>query len=587
MKTAQADLTTGPLGKQIFRFSIPLIFSNLLQVLFNMADVAVVGRFAGSTALGAVGSTTIFVSLFTGFLIGLSGGVNVLVAHHFGADDQKNLSDTVHSAALTCAAAGLVLLGIGCGFAGGILRALNTKPELMDGAVLYLRIYCLGMPALAVYNFGNAVFSAVGDTRRPLYYLSIAGVINVVLNLFFVIVCNMDVAGVAVASIISQYFSAILVTAALLRSRESYCLRLSQLRFHKTRTKAILSIGIPSGLQNAIFALANLFIQRGVNTFSATMVAGNSAATNADALVYDVMQAFYTACGSFIGQNYGAGKKDRIRRTFLISTAYAFGAGLLLGLGLLLFGRPFLSLFTTDPQVMDAGMYRLTVMSVSYCVSAFMDGSIAASRGLGKSAVPMIIVILGSCVFRIIWVYTVFAWFGTITSLYLLYVFSWTMNELAVIHGNVSCAVSRTLQACSYLTKEWEWLRCESQSAPAFGPQTAEILLSLMDLGQQSVPVLIECAPEIQIVAGMIHAEHTAGAVEVRDQQLCFLQHLMLVQQTEAAVMDPVIQRCSRLHHQRQHSDVFRVHGVEGLGGLDGVFLQQLRAAQTCDGSDG
>lgn len=587
MKTAQADLTTGPLGKKIFRFSIPLIFSNLLQVLFNMADVAVVGRFAGSTALGAVGSTTIFVSLFTGFLIGLSGGVNVLVAHHFGADDQKNLSDTVHSAALTCAAAGLVLLGIGCGFAGGILRALNTKPELMDGAVLYLRIYCLGMPALAVYNFGNAVFSAVGDTRRPLYYLSIAGVINVVLNLFFVIVCNMDVAGVAVASIISQYFSAILVTAALLRSRESYCLRFSQLRFHKTRTKAILSIGIPSGLQNAIFALANLFIQRGVNTFSATMVAGNSAATNADALVYDVMQAFYTACGSFIGQNYGAGKKDRIRRTFLISTAYAFGAGLLLGLGLLLFGRPFLSLFTTDPQVMDAGMYRLTVMSVSYCVSAFMDGSIAASRGLGKSAVPMVIVILGSCVFRIVWVYTVFAWFGTITSLYLLYVFSWHMNELAVIHGNVSCAVSRTLQACSYLTKEWEWLRCESQSAPAFGPQTAEILLSLMDLGQQSVPVLIQGAPEVQIVAGVIHAEHTAGAVEVRDQQLCFLQHLMLVQQTEAAVMDPVIQRCSRLHHQRQHSDVFRVHGVEGLGGLDGVFLQQLRAAQTCDGSDG
>ena len=409
MKTAQADLTTGPLGKQIFRFSIPLIFSNLLQVLFNMADVAVVGRFAGSTALGAVGSTTIFVSLFTGFLIGLSGGVNVLVAHHFGADDQKNLSDTVHSAALTCAAAGLVLLGIGCGFAGGILRALNTKPELMDGAVLYLRIYCLGMPALAVYNFGNAVFSAVGDTRRPLYYLSIAGVINVVLNLFFVIVCNMDVAGVAVASIISQYFSAILVTAALLRSRESYCLRFSQLRFH------------------------NLFIQRGVNTFSATMVAGNSAATNADALVYDVMQAFYTACGSFIGQNYGAGKKDRIRRTFLISTAYAFGAGLLLGLGLLLFGRPFLSLFTTDPQVMDAGMYRLTVMSVSYCVSAFMDGSIAASRGLGKSAVPMVIVILGSCVFRIIWVYTVFAWFGTITSLYLLYVFSWTITAAAEI----------------------------------------------------------------------------------------------------------------------------------------------------------
>ena len=404
-----------------------------------MADVAVVGRFAGSTALGAVGSTTILVSLFTGFLIGLAGGVNVLVAHHFGADDQKNLSDTVHSAALTCAAAGLVLLGIGCGFAGGILRALNTKPELMDGAVLYLRIYCLGMPALAVYNFGNAVFSAVGDTRRPLYYLSIAGVINVVLNLFFVIVCNMDVAGVAVASIISQYFSAILVTAALLRSRESYCLRLSQLRFHKTRTKAILSIGIPSGLQNAIFALANLFIQRGVNTFSATMVAGNSAATNADALVYDVMQAFYTACGSFIGQNYGAGKPDRVKKSYFIALGYSFGVGLLLGGSLFVFGREFLALFTTEPAVIDAGMKRVGVMGLAYCISAFMDCTIAASRGLGKTVVPTVIVILGSCVFRVIWVYTIFAHFHTIPSLYLLYPCSWILTALAEIVYFVHC----------------------------------------------------------------------------------------------------------------------------------------------------
>ena len=433
MKSNTKSLTEGPLAKQILLVSLPLALSNLLQVLFNMSDVAVVGRFAGSTALGAVGSTSIFVTLFTGFLIGLSNGINVLVARFYGARHTDDVRRTVHSALVVSLIAGVVLLFVGLLGSPALLRLLNTKEDLLPGAILYLRVYFLGMPALALYNFGNAVFSAVGDTRRPLYYLSIAGVINVVLNLFFVIVCNMDVAGVAVASIISQYFSAILVTAALLRSRESYCLRLSQLRFHKTRTKAILSIGIPSGLQNAIFALANLFIQRGVNTFSATMVAGNSAATNADALVYDVMQAFYTACGSFIGQNYGAGKKDRIRRTFLISTAYAFGAGLLLGLGLLLFGRPFLSLFTTDPQVMDAGMYRLTVMSVSYCVSAFMDGSIAASRGLGKSAVPMVIVILGSCVFRIIWVYTVFAWFGTITSLYLLYVFSWTITAAAEI----------------------------------------------------------------------------------------------------------------------------------------------------------
>ena len=211
MKTAQQDLTTGPLGKQIMVFSIPLILSNLLQVLFNMADVAVVGRFAGSVALGAVGSTTILVSLFTGFLIGLSGGVNVLAAHHFGAGDRKRLSDTVHSAALVSAAVGILLLVAGCGFARVILVTLHTKAELIGGAVRYFRIYCLGMPALAMSNFGNAVFSAVGNTRRPLCYLSVAGVVNVVLNLLFVIVCKLDVAGVAIASIISQYLSAVLV----------------------------------------------------------------------------------------------------------------------------------------------------------------------------------------------------------------------------------------------------------------------------------------------------------------------------------------------------------------------------------------
>lgn len=294
--------------------------------------------------------------------------------------------------------------------------------------MLYLRIYCLGMPALAVYNFGNAVFSAVGDTRRPLYYLSIAGVINVVLNLFFVIVCNMDVAGVAVASIISQYFSAILVTAALLRSRESYCLRFSQLRFHKTRTKAILSIGIPSGLQNAIFALANLFIQRGVNTFSATMVAGNSAATNADALVYDVMQAFYTACGSFIGQNYGAGQEGPYPPDLPDQHGLRLRCGIASGSGTA-------AVWTAVPEPLyhrPAGDGRGYVPSDGherFLLRLRVYGRLHRRlRGLGKSAVPMVIVILGSCVFRIIWVYTVFAWFGTITSLYLLYVFSWTIT---------------------------------------------------------------------------------------------------------------------------------------------------------------
>lgn len=434
MKQELRDLTRGPLGKQIFLFSFPLILSNLLQVLFNMADIAVVGRFAGPIALGAVGSTAILVSLFTGFLIGMSGGVNVLTALHFGARDKKALAETVHSAAILCALVGLVFWGLGVLLARNILALMNTKPELIDGAALYLRIYFLGMPALAVYNYGNAVFSAVGDTKRPLLYLSIAGALNVMLNLVFVIACGMDVAGVALASILSQYVSAALILLALLRrGGEDYGLRLRELRLSRSRSKAILRIGLPGGLQNAIFAIANLFIQVGVNSFDATMVAGNSAATNQDPIVYDVMAAFYTACGSFIGQNYGARRKDRIKKSFLISLAYSFGAGVLLGVGILAAGPRFLSLFTAEPAVVEAGMHRLRVMSLSYGISAFMDCTIAASRGLGKSLAPTVIVLLGSCAFRILWVYTVFAHFGTITSLYLLYAFSWAITAVAEI----------------------------------------------------------------------------------------------------------------------------------------------------------
>lgn len=431
IKQDMQDLTQGSLVKKILIFSVPLIISNLLQVLFNMADVAVVGQFAGSIALGSVGSTTTLVAMFTGFLIGLSGGINVLVALHFGAKNKESLSQTIHSAAIVSFLTGVALLLIGLGFSRGILELLNTKPELIDGAVLYIRIYFLGMPAMAVYNFGNAVFSAVGDTRRPLLYLSLAGAVNIVLNLFFVIVCRMDVAGVALASAISQCLSAVLIVRALLRTREVYGLKLRLLKLSPDKAKDILRIGMPGGMQNAIFQIANLFIQVGVNSFSATMVAGNSAAANADALVYDVMAAFYTACGSFMGQNYGAGKKDRIRNSYFISLAYSFGIGLVLGVLLVCFGEGFLSLFTKDAAVIEAGMRRLTIMGLSYCVSAFMDATIAASRAMGRTIVPTVIVIMGSCVFRVIWVYTIFAHFRTIPSLYLLYVFSWSITAAA------------------------------------------------------------------------------------------------------------------------------------------------------------
>ncbi len=431
MASGEKNLTEGPLGRQILVFSLPLVLSNLLQAVFNMTDIAVVGRFAGSQALGSVGSTTIFITLMTGFLIGLGGGVNVLVARFYGAEHPKDVERSVHSALLVCLAAGVLLLAVGVAFSPVLMRLLGTKPDLIDGAILYLRIYFLGMPAMAIYNFGNGVFSAVGNTRKPLVYLTIAGVLNVLLDMFFVIVCKMSVAGAALATILTQYLSAFLILRALARTDGCYGLRREKLQLDPTMTRSILELGVPAGCQNAIFALANLFIQASINTFDTVVVSGNAAAANADPLVYDVMAAFYTACASFMSQNYGAGKPERVKRSYFISLGYSFGIGAVLGLSLVLFGQTFLSLFTTEPAVAEAGMQRLVIMGLSYPISAFMDCTIAASRGLGRTIVPTFIVIMGSCVFRVIWVYTVFAFFGTLLSLYLLFVCSWTITAIA------------------------------------------------------------------------------------------------------------------------------------------------------------
>lgn len=437
MKQLEQSLIEGSLGKKIFLFSLPLMLSNLLQVLFNMADIAVVGKFAGSNALGSVGSTSILVTLFTSFLIGVGGGINVLVALHIGADNKKEAKETITTAYVLCLCMGILLLIVGISSARGILSLMNTKPELIDGAVLYLRIYFLGLPAVGVYNCGNAILSAAGDTKKPLYFLSIAGVVNVALNLLLVIVFHLDVAGVAIASIISQYISAILITYAITHGDNVYTISLRHQTLRslvfKDKLIAILKLGLPSGLQNMVFMFANLFVQVGVNSFSATMVAANSAAANADGPVYEVMAAFYVACSSFMGQNLGAKKKNRVLKSYFVSLSYSFFIGLILGLTILFMGPDFLLLFTSDPAVIELGMYRLKIMSVSYAFSAFMDCTIAASRGLGKTVVPTFIVIMGSCIFRVIWIYTIFAYFKTIPSLYLLYIFSWTITAAAEI----------------------------------------------------------------------------------------------------------------------------------------------------------
>lgn len=426
-------MTEGSLWKGILLLSLPLMLSQVLQVLFNMADVAVVGRFSSSEALGSVGSTTTLVTLFTGLLIGMGSGVNVRVAQFLGAKQEKDVRETVHTSLLLCTLLGILLTVLCLLCARGMLELLKTKEVLLDGAVLYFRIYALGMPALGIFNFGNAVLSANGDTKRPLVYLTLSGILNVILNLFFVIVCRLDVAGVALASIISQYLSAVLVLWRLFRDPGPCRLERKAIAMTQDKIGSVLELGLPAGLQNAVFATANLFIQSGVNSFDAVMVEGNAAAANADALVFNVMSAFYTACSSYMGQNLGAGQRDRVLKSYFISLLYSFATGLILGLVLVFWGQGFLALFTDDAAVAAAGMHRLKIMGFSFGISAFMDCSIAASRGIGKSLVPTIIVILGSCVFRVIWVYTVFAYFHTIPSLYLLYVFSWTITAAAEV----------------------------------------------------------------------------------------------------------------------------------------------------------
>lgn len=278
-------MTQGSLWKNMFFFSVPLMFSQILEVMFNLSDVAVVGHFADYKALGSVGSTTTLVTLFTGLLIGLGSGVNVQVANKLGAGDEKATKETIHSALIICAAAGIFVCLICLLFAGPMLSMMNTKPELLDQAVLYMKVFALGMPATAIYNFGNGVLSARGDTKRPMYYLAFAGILNVILNLIFVIVFHMAAVGVATASAIAQYVSGGLILIHLMRRDDMCKVSLRKLRYHNIYGKGILYLGVPSGLQNAIFAIANLFVQSGINSFDAIMVSGNAAAANADNLI--------------------------------------------------------------------------------------------------------------------------------------------------------------------------------------------------------------------------------------------------------------------------------------------------------------
>lgn len=426
-KKYEMDMCSGSIVGKILLFSLPLMCSSILQLLFNAADVIVVGRFAGDNSLAAVGSNTSLINLLTNFFLGLSVGANVLVARYFGAKQEKDMSETIHTAMMLSVYSGIILTIIGCLGAKNILIWMQTPEDVLPLAVVYLRIYFLGMASTMLYNFGSAIMRAVGDTKRPLYYLSFAGIINVILNLVFVIIFRMDVAGVALATVISQTISAFLIIRCMMQSDSSVHLELSALRVNADKFKRILQIGLPASFQGMVFSFSNVIIQSSVNSFGAIVVAGNSAAANIEGFVYVAMNAFHQAAISFTGQNVGAAKYERVNRILYSSQLCVIVVGILLGNAAVVFGNPLLSMYTSSPVVMEAGMKRLQIICGTYALCGMMDVMVGSLRGLGYSIMPMIVSLIGACGLRLLWIFTLFQMepFHTIESLYMTYPASW------------------------------------------------------------------------------------------------------------------------------------------------------------------
>ena len=437
-RSHEIDMTTGPIFSKILMFVLPLMASGILQLLFNAADVIVVGKFAGSLALAAVGSNGPLINLFVNVVIGISTGANVLVARFYGSHDYDDLSRCVHSAIAISGILGILVAILGFFLSTPMLALMNTDPQVLPLASLYLKIYFVGIPATLVYNFGAAILRAVGDTERPLRFLIISGIINVVLNLILVIVFRLDVAGVGIATAVSQYVSAFLVLRCLMHSDGHYQLKPKEIRFYKDMILRILQIGFPAGLQSSIFSLSNVLIQSSINSFGYITMAANSAAGNIDGFIYISVNAVHHAGLSFTSQNYGAKQFDRIKRIFFLCGITVFSIGLIMGSLFNLLGPQLLSLYvsTSDPNyaaVVSTGLVRMRIVGMSYCLCGLMDTCTGLLRGLGKSWTPLIISTLGACVFRVVWIYTVFAVFRTLNVLYLSYPISWTITPIVQI----------------------------------------------------------------------------------------------------------------------------------------------------------
>lgn len=428
----QIDMTEGAIFSKLVAFSVPLILSSILQLLFNAADIVVVGRYAGDNSLAAVGSTSSMVNLMVNFFIGLGVGCNVVAANFLGAGKKEELNRTVHTTMVLSLIGGIILTVVGVSFSRQILILMASPEDVLPLSTLYLKVYFGGITATIIYNFGAALLRAKGDTKRPLYILLVAGVINVILNLIFVIPLRMNVAGVAFATVLSQVFAAFCVVWILLHEEEEFRLYFKKLSLDMPILKRIIKIGVPAGFQSMLFSFSNMLIQSAVNSFGAVMVAGNSAAQSIEGFVYISMNSFAQATLTFAGQNMGAHKINRIKKLVVISEASVVVVGLVLGLGVLFFGRSVLGIYSENPDVIEAGMLRLTVILATYFTCGMMDSMAGAIRGVGHSVLPMVITMVGACGLRIVYLATFFQMprFHTFQSIFYSYPLSWTVTFL-------------------------------------------------------------------------------------------------------------------------------------------------------------
>ena len=427
-KTYEIDMCNGPLLPKILLFSIPLMLSGILQLLFNAADMIVAGQFAGEVALGAVGATSSLINLLINVFVGLSVGTNVLVAHYYGAGIKKELHETVHTSMMLSIISGVILAIIGIISANPLLKLMGTPADILPHAVLYMQIYFAGVPGMLIYNFGSAILRAVGDTKRPLYYLLFAGVINVILNLFFIIVLHMGVAGVALATVLSQFVSAGLVVKCLIFDDADYRFVIKEMRLYGDKVIRIMRVGLPAGFQGAVFSISNVLIQSSVNSFGTIAVAGNTAASNLEGFVYNAMNSFHQTALSFTGQNMGANKKERVKKIMWICIGCVTITGLVMGLGGLAAGKWLLSVYTKDAEAISFGIRRLNIIFTTYFMCGCMDVMVGSIRGMGYSILPMIVSLIGACGLRVVWIFTIFACNPTWEILFISYPITWTVT---------------------------------------------------------------------------------------------------------------------------------------------------------------